>query len=110
MQFMGCLYVGEKLSSAEYKIVEKVHKGKVVQNLFLIVFSSNPDNMLDIIPEKEITQKHYPKDGLRIVGIADGKKEALGLVQRMIHESLAETGSADVRGFLQAKWEGQACR
>lgn len=110
MQFMGCLYVGEKLSSTEYKIVEKVHKGKVVQNLFLIVFSSNPDNMLDIIPEKEITQKHYPKDGLRIVGIADGKKEALGLVQRMIHESLTETGSADVRGFLQAKWEGQACR
>ena len=110
MQFMGSLYVGEKLSSTEYKIVEKVHKGKIVPDLYLIVLSSNPDNMLDIIPEKEVMQKHYPKDGLRVVEIAEGKKEALGLVQRMIEESLCETGSADVRGFLKEKWEGQACR
>ena len=110
MQFMGSLYVGEKLSSTEYKIVEKVHKGKVVPNLYLVVFSINPDNMLDILPEKEVMQKYYPKDELKVVGIADGKKEALGLVQRMIEESLRETGSADVRGFLKEKWEGQACR
>lgn len=110
MQFMGSLYVGEKLSSTEYKIVEKVHKGKVVPNLHLIVLSTNPDNMLDVIPEKEVMQKHYPKEKLRIVGIADGKKEALGLVQVMIQESLSETGSADVRDFLKRKWEGQACR
>lgn len=110
MQFMGSLYVGEKIISTEYKIVEKVHKGKIVPNLYLVTLSSNPDNMLDIIPEKEVMQKHYPKDGLRIVGIADGKKEALNLVQQMIKESIQETGSADVRGFLKAKWEGQACR
>ena len=110
MQFMGSLYVGEKLASTEYKIVEKVHKGKVVPNLYLVVFSINPDNMLDILPEKEVMQKYYPKDELKVVGIADGKKEALGLVQRMIEESLRETGSADVRGFLKEKWEGQACR
>ena len=110
MQFMGSLYVGEKIAYAQYKIVEKVHKGKVVPKLYLIVLSSNSDNMLDIIPQKEVQQKYYPKDGLRIVGIAEGKKEALGLVQQMILESLRETGSADVRGFLKAKWEGQACR
>ena len=55
-------------------------------------------------------QKYYPKDGLKIVGIAEGKKEAIGLVQLMIEESLVETGSADVRDFLKRKWEGQACR
>ena len=110
MQFMGSLYVGEKLSSTEYKIVEKVHKGKVVPNLHLITLSNNPDKMLDILPEKEVMQKHYPKAGLKVVGIADGRKEALALVQQMIEESLRETGSADVRGFLKTKWEGQACR
>ena len=110
MQFMGSLYVGESIAFTEYKIVEKVHKGKVVMNLYLLVISENPDNMLDIIPEKEIMQKHYPKEGLKVVGIADGKKEAIELVQRIIQESLVETGSADIRGFLKAKWEGQACR
>ena len=110
MQFMGDLYVGESIDSTEYKIVEKVHKGKVVPKLYLIVFSANPDNMLDIIPEKDIMQKYYPKDGLRIVGIAKGKKEAIDLVQQMIQDSLLETGNADIRGFLKMKWEGQACR
>lgn len=110
MQFMGSLYVGESIASAEYKIVEKVHKGKAVSNLYLITLSANSDNMLDIIPEKDIRQKHYPKDRLKIVGIADGKNEAFGLVQMMIQESLLETGSADVRPFLKNKWEGQACR
>ena len=110
MQFMGNLYVGESISSIEYQIIEKVYKGKVVPNLYLIVFSTNPENMLDIIPEHEIMQKHYPKSGLKVVGIARGKKEAIGLVQQMIEASLVETGSADVRGLLKAKWEGQACR
>ena len=110
MQFMGSLYVGESIAASEYKIVEKVHKGKVVPNLFLIVLSANPDNMLDIIPEMEVTQKHYPKDRLQVVGIASGKKEAIKLVQTIIEESIKETGSADVREFLRAKWEGQACR
>ena len=110
MQFMGSLYVGESIASAEYKIVEKVHRGKIIPKLYLIVLSVHPDNMLDIILEKEVMQKYYLKDGLRIVGIAEGKKEAIGLVQLMIEESLAETGSADVRDFLKRKWEGQACR
>ena len=110
MQFMGSLYVGDNLASTEYKIVEKVHKCKVVPNLYLIVLSENPDNMLDIILEKEVMQKHYPKDELKVIGIANGKKEAIQLVQRIVEESLCETGSADVRGFLKTKWEGQACR
>lgn len=110
MQFMGNLYVGESIASTEYKIVEKVYNGKIIPNLYLIVFSMNPENMLDIIPEFEIMQKYYPKEGLRIVGIANGKKEAIGLVQRMIEDSISVTGSADIRDFLKAKWEGQACR
>ncbi len=110
MQFMGSLYVGESLSSAEYKIVEKVHRGKIVPNLYLISFSNNPDNMLDLIPQWEALQKGYPGKDLRVVGIAGGKKEAINLVQQIIAESLQETTNADVRPYLEQKWEGQACR
>ena len=110
MQFMGSLYVGESISTKEHEIVRKVHSGKFVPNLHLIVISDNPDNMLDIISEKEILKKYYPKDFLKVVGIAKGKKEAMELVEVMILESLKLTGSADVREFLKSKWEGQACR
>ena len=110
MQFMGELYVGESISSKEYDIVRKVHSSKVVPNLYLLVFSTNSDNMLDLIPQWEVLQKGYPKDMLRVVGLANGKKEAVRLVQMMIQDSLKETGVADVRPYLEQKWEGQACR
>ena len=50
MQFMGSLYVGESISTKEHEIVKKVHNGKVVPNLYLIAFSDNAENMLDLIP------------------------------------------------------------
>lgn len=110
MQFMGSLYVGESISSKEYEIVKKVHNNQVVPNLYLLTFSNNEDNMLDLIPQWEALQKKYPKDHLKIVGIANGKKEAISLLQTIIKESYQETGSADIRGYLKQKWEGQACR
>ena len=110
MQFMGCLYVGDSLISAQYKVIEKVHKSKLVPNLYLIALSFNSDNMLDLIPEWEALQKGYPKNELKVVGIATGKKEAVTLVKRIVEDSLVHTGNADVRPFLKAKWEEQACR
>lgn len=110
MQFMGDLYVGETLSTNEYKIVEKVHRGQIVPNLYLIAFSDNAENMLDLIPEWEALQKGYPRDILKVVGIANGKKEAIRVVQHIVEEALRETKSADVRTLLKQKWEGQACR
>ena len=52
MQFMGCLYTGDSVSSEQYKIIEKVHKGKVVSGLYLITLSNHPDNMLDLMLEE----------------------------------------------------------
>lgn len=110
MQFMGSLYVGESISSKEYEIVKKVHNNQVVPNLYLLTFSNNEDNMLDLIPQWEALQKNYPKDHLKVVGIANGKKEAISLLQTIIKDALQETGNADIRDYLKQKWEGQACR
>lgn len=110
MQFMGSLYVGESISTKEHEIVKKVHNGKVIPNLYLIAFSNHVDNMLDLIPEWEALQKGYSKEMLKVVGIANGKKEAMRMVQNIVEDSLRETASADVRVFLKHKWEGQACR
>ena len=110
MQFMGALYVGESLSEKEYEIVKKVHNKQLVPNLYLLTFSSNKDNMLDLIPEWEALQSYYPSDELKVVGIANGKKEAISLVKMIIEESISEIGSPDIREFLKRMWEGQACR
>ena len=88
--------------------MKKLNNGKPVLDLYLIVISEHPDNMLEIVPQKEILQKSYPNIDFRVVGLASGKKEALAVIQIIIEESLKETGSADARDYLNRRWEGQA--
>ncbi len=108
MVFVKDLYLGETIAPKVNQIIEKMNNNQIVPNLYLIAMASNPENMLDLIPQWEALQEKYPKKNLRVVGLASGKKEAIGLVQYIVEESIEKTGSADVRIFLNPKWEGQA--
>lgn len=108
MKFFQNLYLGEKIAPKLEKVMKKLNNGKPVLDLYLIVISEHPDNMLEIVPQKEILQKGYPNIDFRVVGLASGKKEALAVIQIIIEESLKETGSADARDYLNRRWEGQA--
>jgi len=108
MKFLQELYLGEKIAPKVDQIVKKIMTEKIVPNLYLIAMATNPDNMLDLIPEWEVLQKGYPKESLRIVGLADNKKDAIKVMQGIVEESIRMTGSADIRAYLEEKWEGQA--
>ena len=108
MKFLQELYLGEKIIPKVDGIVKRIKTEKVVPNLYLITMASHPDNMLDLVPEWEELQKGYPKETLRIVGLAENKKAAIKLMQSIIEESIKVTGSADIRAYLEVKWEGQA--
>ena len=107
MKFLQELYLGEKIVPKVDQIVKKIMTEKNVPNLYLIAMSNHSDNMLDLIPEWEVLQKGYPKESLRIVGLASNKKDAIKITQHIIEDSLSVTGSADVRTYLEEKWEGQ---
>lgn len=107
MEFLKEVYLEKESKIQSAKIQKKISANKIVPNLYLITISEHPNNMLDIIPEWEVLQKGYPKKNLRIVGLADGKWEAFHLVQIIIEESLKKTGSADVRAYLNQKWEAK---
>ena len=107
MTFFHDLYLGEKITPKREEILKKLNNKKLVLDLYLIVISEHPDNMLEIVPQKELLQKAYPNIQFRVVGLAKGKKEALKVVQTIIEESLRETGSADVREYLTRRWEEQ---
>ncbi len=108
MKFLQELYLGERVAPKVDQIVKKIMTDNVVPNVYLITMANHPDNMLELIPEWEVLQKGYPKEQLRVVGLADNKKDAIGLIQFIIEESMEKTGSADVREYLEEKWEGQA--
>ena len=108
MKFLQELYLGEKVAPKVEQVVKKIENNQTVPNLYLIAMASNPDNMLDLIPQKDILQKGYPKEELCVIGLAADKKEAAKVVQSVIEESLLKIGSADIRTYLKEKWEGQA--
>ncbi len=108
MKFLQELYLGEKIAPKVDQIVKKIKNDQTVPNLYLIVMASHPDNMLELIPQKDILQKGYPKEQLYVIGLAANKKEAIKLVQSIVEESFIKIGSADIRAYLKEKWEGQA--
>ncbi|MBQ2705317.1 MAG: hypothetical protein IJF60_00740 [Agathobacter sp.] len=107
MKFFHDLYMGDMVSSKYEAIMKKLNSDKPVLDLYLITMANNPDNMLEIVPQREVLQKGYPNMDIRVVGLAKGKKEAIVVVQSIVEESLRETGSADVRVFLNQRWEEQ---
>ena len=104
MKWYKDLYLGESLGESALRVIHQVKSGKFMPDIYVITFASNPDNMLDIIPSRELLQTGYPKESLRIIGVARGKKEAIGLVQQIVEEAYAKTGDVNVRQYLKDKW------
>lgn len=107
MKFFQDLYLGEGVSPKINQIMKKLNSGILVPELYLIVMSNNADNMLELIPQWEVLQKGYPDVDLKVVGLASGKKEAVSLVQFIVEQAFQDTGSADVRPYLDRRWEEQ---
>lgn len=107
MNFLQNLYLGERIAPKANRIIEKLNKNEIVPGVYVLALASNPENMLDLIPAWEITQKGYPKEKLMVIGLASDKKEAIQLSQFLIQEAMEFSGNPDVRTFLRTKWEGQ---
>ena len=107
MEWYSNLYLGEGLESKADQIINKIKKNQLTPEIYLIAFSSNPDNLLDIIPSWELMQKGYPKGKMKVIGLAKGKMQALELVRYIVDETYQNTGTADVLGYINQKMEEQ---
>ncbi len=107
MYWFHNLYLGESIEKKAKRIQRKIENGKLTISAYIITFPSNPSNLLDIIPAREILQKGYPKDDLTIVGLAGGRDEAISLVEHIVQECLDETGTCELLRYLRQR-ENQA--
>lgn len=77
-------YAGESIAGKKEKIRRKVLRNAGVINIYIIALSSNPENLLDIIPSWELMQKYYPKSELLVVGVDRGYENAIELAGTII--------------------------
>ena len=107
MKWYKNLYLGEEIAPKARKIINKIKKNKPTIDVYVIALASNPKNQLDIIPSWELLQKGYPTDCVRVIGLAQGKKEALQLVTSLVDEVYQKTGDVKILEYLQNEWREQ---
>lgn len=100
MKWYDDLFLGEKAAKKAAKMKWKISHNVGMISAYVITFASNMDNLMDIIPSRELLQKGYPKKEMIIIGLADGYEEALQVVQQIIQETYDYTGGTDVKSYL----------
>ncbi|MCR5835939.1 MAG: hypothetical protein K6G88_05510 [Lachnospiraceae bacterium] len=100
MRWYNYLYVGEKAKKTSEDIIEKINAGKMQVNKFALALPFNDSDILDIIPTIVLMQKRYLDSDLVIVGIADGKSEAMDLMQDIIMECYNNTKGFDLKSYI----------
>jgi hypothetical protein len=101
MKWYDQLYVGDSIASKVNRIKWKINHNAGTVSIYVVTLASNPDNLLDIIPARELMQKGYPKKDLMIIGIAKGYEEALLVTQRVIEDTYRKTNDVNVRRMIR---------
>ena len=82
------------------KIKWKLLTGRGQLGIYLISLSCTSDQ-LDIFHCALLKQKYFDKKALQVVGIAEGREEAIFLVQQMLQDTMDAGMEADIKGYLQ---------
>ncbi len=105
MKWYRGLYMGDNAKKAKYKVFGRIRKGRFQPDTFLIMLPTNTNNILDIVSSNYMLQPHFKKnvykDELYVIGIAQGKDEALELVRGIVDEVYKNTGGFDVGEYLK---------
>lgn len=92
------LRIGEGVKKAD-KIRRKLNHGKIVPGVYLITFSENPRNLLEIIPALTMVQQSAADICLEIIGLAGDKDEAVDMVVEIIREVYDATGDFRIEEY-----------
>ena len=102
MKWYEDLFVGESVTGKIKKIKWKIEHNAGMLHTYIITFPSNEENLLDIIPTRELLQKGYPKKNLHIIAVAGNYDEALLLACDIVKETYENTGKTDVKSYLKS--------
>ena len=100
MRWYDDLYVGYNLLDKKSQVMWKIKRGKQQFNKYVITLPFNDYDVLDIYPSNVLTQKWYKDSDIVIVGIAEGREEAMDMVQLIIMDCLNSTGGCKVKDYI----------
>ena len=100
MKWFEDLYIGYNLLDKKNQVIKKIKKGKPMFNKYVITLPQNDYDTLELYPSNVLIQKWYMNSDLGVVGIAEGKEEALDMMTLIIMECYERTGGCKVKDFI----------
>lgn len=82
------------------KIKYKVANFQVQPVVYLIVQNEKARDLLEIIPSTVLLQKNYPSDGLKAVGLASTRQEALRVTEKLIRDMYVRQKDFDIERYM----------
>lgn len=92
------LYFGKTAGKKKRKLIRKLESGKVVFGVYVIMISSGPADILDILPAFMLFREDNRER--RIIGLAVSKEEAYEVCEKIISDVFCETGGYDIRSYF----------
>ncbi len=106
MEFYKDLYWGASLKKKKEKVLYRLEEGTVQLHLYLLVLPVQERNQLEFFDSLLLKQTWFADAAaLKVAGIANGYEEAVELVQQMTEDALRETGTANIRRYLEQSWK-----
>ena len=101
MRLAENLYTTEKTKKMLPRIVQKIRRGKLQPEIWLITIASNEQNLLDIFQSVYYMQPMFARLNPDIVGIAESEEAAKGLLLKITEDMYRETECFDVRTYFK---------
>ena len=97
------LYVGEKAKKQVRKTMGRINKRKPTPGVYLLTLPHNQKNVMEIVSTSVLLQETAHMRCPQVIGIARGKEEAYALMQRILKDTYANTGSFQVERYLNLR-------
>ena len=100
MIFYRDFYAGESIARKKEKVKWKIiHRAGQV-DVYVITLSSNPENLMDIIPSWQLMQKYYRSQDMLVIGVDRGYENAMELAGRIVSDVFQKTGNLNIREYF----------
>ncbi len=94
------LRCSEKTEKALRRMKRRIRTGRVLLHLYCVTIPQNAQNVMDIIPARELKRRPYREETVKVIGMAKGEDAARELVRQMIEELYQKTGGFDAEPYF----------
>ena len=105
MRWYRPLYLSKNTADQIDKIREKAAAGAWVPGIYFVTLSSEPGHLLDLFHNTMLKESIFRDvQRLDIVGVAQGRMEALRMVEKIVKDKYQETGGFDVTAWFPEEY------